>query len=152
MNEVTALNDAPVHDHVYPATIIVLDGVCILCNGWVQFLLRHDREQRYRFAAMQEPAGRALLAEHGLDPDDPTSFLLIEHDRGPAARISLGITAIRRVLVGLGGAWRMFAIAAVVPRVIGDPLYLMVARNRYRWFGRHDACLMPDPANSSRFL
>lgn len=152
MNNQTDLNEAAVVDHVNQGAIIVFDGVCMLCNGWVQFLLRHDRKRRYRFAAMQEPAGRALLAEHGLDPDDPTSFLLIEHDRGPAPRVSMGVTAIRRVLVGLGGFWRLFAMSAVVPRVIGDPLYLMVARNRYRWFGRHDVCLMPDPANTSRFL
>ncbi len=152
MNDETASNDAPVEDHANQGAIIVFDGVCMLCNGWVQFLLRHDRKRRYRFAAMQAPAGRQLLAEHGLDPDDPTSFLLIEHDRGAAPRVSLGVTAIRRVLVGLGGVWQFFGIAAVVPRIIGDPLYLMVARNRYRWFGRHDACLMPDPANTSRFL
>ncbi|MDI1254320.1 thiol-disulfide oxidoreductase DCC family protein [Thermomonas sp.] len=152
MSEVTQLKDAPVADHANQVAIIVFDGVCVLCNGWVRFLLRHDRKRRYRFAAMQTPAGRALLAEHGLDPDDPTSFLLIEHDRGSDPRVSLGVTAIRRVLVGLGGVWRLLAIAAVVPRVMGDPLYLMLARNRYRWFGRHDACLMPDPANTSRFL
>lgn len=148
MNEVTHSN-APSAEG---GAIIVFDGVCMLCNGWVQFLLRHDRKRRYRFAAMQAPAGCALLAEHGLDPDDPTSFLLIEHDRGPAPRVSMGVTAIRRVLVGLGGPWRLFAATAVVPRFIGDPLYLMLARNRYRWFGRHDACVVPDPANTSRFL
>ena len=152
MNDQTQSKTQSVVDHANEGAIIVFDGVCMLCNGWVHFLLRHDHKHRYRFAAMQAPAGRALLAQHGLDPDDPTSFLLIEHDRGAAPRVSLGVTAIRRVLVGLGGAWRLFAIAAVVPRVIGDPLYLMVARNRYRWFGRHDACLMPDPANASRFL
>lgn len=132
--------------------IIVFDGVCLLCNGWVRFLLRHDRQRRYRFAAMQQPVGRALLIEHGLNPDDPDSFLLIEHDHDAAPRVSLGVTAIRRVLVGLGGAWRLLAIAALVPGVIGDPLYRVLARNRYRWFGRHDACAMPDPAEASRFL
>ena len=152
MSEETRLNDPEVANHANRGAIIVFDGICMLCNGWVRFLLRHDRKRRYRFAAMQMPAGRALLVENGLDPDDPTSFLLIEHDREPAPRVSMGVTAIRRVLVGLGGFWRLFAIAAVVPRVIGDPLYLMLARNRYRWFGRHDACLMPDPANISRFL
>ena len=57
--------------------VIVFDGTCVLCNGWVDFLLRHDRYARYRFAAMQTPAGRALLTAHGLDPDDPASFLLV---------------------------------------------------------------------------
>ena len=142
-------NDVAHGEH---GAVIVFDGVCLLCNGWVQFLLRHDRKLRYRFAAMQEPAGRALLVAHGLNPDDPDSFLLIEHDRGAAPRVSLGVTAIRRVLVGLGGAWMLLGIVAVVPRFVGDPLYRVLARNRYRWFGRHDACLMPDPAQASRFL
>lgn len=140
------------NDSTDSGAIIVFDGVCVLCNGWVRLLLRHDRKRRYRFAAMQAPAGRALLVAHGLDPDDPTSFLLIEHDREPAPRISQGVTAIRRVLVGLGGAWRLLAVAAVVPRVIGEPLYGLLARNRYRLFGRHDACAMPDPADTVRFL
>lgn len=154
LSEEARLNEVPESGK---GAIIVFDGVCLLCNGWVGFLLRHDRKHRYRFAAMQAPAGRALLVEHGLDPDDPNSFLLIEHDRvehdrGSDPRVSLGVIAIRRVLVGLGGGWRLLAIAAVVPRFIGDPLYRVLARNRYRWFGRHDACLMPDPANASRFL
>ena len=135
-----------------PAAIIVFDGVCVLCNGWVRFLLRHDRCHRYRFAAMQAPAGRALLADNGLDPDDPTSFLLLEHDRGPVPRVSSGTTAVLRVLVGLGGGWRLFALGRVVPPVLGDPLYRILARNRYRWFGRHDACAVPDPVEASRFL
>ena len=60
--------------------VIVFDGICVLCNGWVRFLLKQDRVGRYRFAAMQSDAGRALLAGHGLDPDDPASFLLVEGD------------------------------------------------------------------------
>jgi predicted DCC family thiol-disulfide oxidoreductase YuxK len=135
-----------------PGAIIVFDGVCVLCNGWVGFLLRHDRRARYRFAAMQGEAGRALLAAHGLDPDDPASFLLIEHDRGPAPRVSTDTVAIRRVLAGLGGAWRLAAVSALVPPFLRDPLYRFVARHRYRWFGRHDACLLPDPEQAHRFL
>jgi len=135
-----------------PGAIIVFDGVCVLCNGWVGFLLRHDRRARYRFAAMQGEAGRVLLATHGLDPDDPASFLLIEHDRGPVPRVSTDTVAIRRVLAGLGGAWRLAAVSALVPPFLRDPLYRFVARHRYRWFGRHDACLLPDPEQAHRFL
>jgi predicted DCC family thiol-disulfide oxidoreductase YuxK len=132
--------------------IIVFDGVCVLCNGWVRFLLRHDRMQRYRFAAMQGAVGRQLLAQHGLDPDDPVSFLLIEHDRGPVPRVSTDTVAIRRVLVGLGGVWRLAWLSILVPRVVRDPLYRWGARHRYRWFGRHEACRVPDPAQARRFL
>jgi predicted DCC family thiol-disulfide oxidoreductase YuxK len=135
-----------------PHAVIVFDGVCVLCNGWVDFLLRYDRLQRYRFAAMQGDAGRRLLADNGLDPDDPMSFLLIEYDRGPAPRISTDSDAVRRVLVGLGGLWRVAALSVLVPRGLRDLLYRLIARNRYRWFGRHDACLVPDAERMKRFL
>ncbi len=78
--------------------IVVFDGVCALCNGWVDFLLARDRRGRYRFAAMQAPPGRALLVAHGLDPDDPASFLLLDE-----AGAHTGSDAIVRVLAGLGG-------------------------------------------------
>lgn len=129
-----------------PATI-VFDGQCVLCSRWVRFLLRFDRAGRYRFAAMQGRHGRALLAAHGLDPDDPLSFLLI--DVGGAHTDS---DAIVRVLVGLGGPWRLFALLRVLPRGLRDAGYRALARNRYRWFGRHDRCLLPDPAQQWRFL
>lgn len=127
--------------------VIVSDGVCVLCNGWVRFLLHHDRKQRYRFAAMQADSGRALLVQHGLDPRDPMSFLLVEDGRAWT-----DTDAIRRVLAGLGGIWRVVHLVALVPRPLRDRLYRVVARNRYRWFGRHDRCHVPSPAERSRFL
>lgn len=131
--------------------IIVFDGVCVLCNGWVRFLLRHDRSRRYVFAAMQGDTGRALLTAHGLDPDDPVSFLLVEYDTGTTARVSVDSDAIRRVLVGLGGLWRVCGLMRCVPRAVRDPLYRLVARYRYRLFGRHDACMLPAPEDVARF-
>ena len=131
---------------------IVFDGVCVLCNGWVRFLLRHDRAGRYRFAAMQSDAGRALLSAHGLDADDPASFLLLEHGAGGSARASTDTDAIRRVLAGLGGGWRLAHAMALVPRPLRDAGYRVLARNRYRWFGRHAACMLPAPGRQDRFL
>ncbi len=135
-----------------PRAVIVFDGVCVLCNGWVRFLLRHDRRERYRFAAMQGDSGRALLAANGLDPNDPVSFLLVEYDIGASPRVSTDTDAIRRVLMGLGGVWRIAGLSALLPRRVRDPLYRMIARNRYRWFGRHDACPVPDPMQAHRFV
>jgi predicted DCC family thiol-disulfide oxidoreductase YuxK len=126
---------------------IVFDGRCVLCSRWVRFLLRFDRRGRYRFAAMQGAHGRALLAAHGLDPDDPLSFLLV--DAGAAHTDS---DAIVRVLVGLGGPWRLAVLLRALPRGLRDAGYRALARNRYRWFGRHDACLLPDPQQQWRFL
>lgn len=138
-------NDGTVRDA--GAGIIVFDGVCALCNGWVDFLLVHDRHARYRFAAMQTPAGRRLLDAHGLDPDDPVSFLLVD---GQGAHTDTD--AIARVLSGLGGVWRLAALAQRIPRALRDPLYRLAARHRHRWFGRRDACRLPDPTQAHRFL
>ena len=130
-----------------PAAIIVFDGDCALCSGWVRFLLRQDRDARYRFAAMQATAGRALLTAHGLDPDDPSSFLLLE---GDAAWTDTD--AIRRVITGLGGVWRVAHVLAGIPKPLRDRIYRFVARNRYRWFGRNAACFVPTPEQRARFL
>lgn len=129
----------------YQGPVIVFDGICVLCNGWVRFLLRRDRG-RYRFASMQSESGRALLSAHGLDADDPASFLLV--DNGVAWTDT---DAIRRVLSGLGGVWRIAALIGMVPRFLRDRLYRMIARNRYRWFGT-TICTIPDQAQLSRFL
>jgi len=126
--------------------VIVFDGICVLCNGWVKFLLRHDRHGRYRFAAMQGAAGRALLAAHGLDPDDPSSFLLAD-----AQGMHTDSEAIVRVLTGLGGAWTLAALVRLVPRALRDRLYRAVARRRYRWFGT-TRCTIPTPEQRARFL
>lgn len=126
--------------------VIVFDGICVLCNGWVRFLLEHDREARYRFAAMQTDAGRALLASHGLDPDDPASFLLVEDGRAWT-----DTEAIRRVLAGLGGVWRLAALLSLVPRFVRDLLYRLLARNRYRVFGT-TTCHVPTEAERARFV
>lgn len=127
--------------------VIVFDGVCALCNRWVRFLLRFDRKERYRFAAMQGERGSALLRAYGLDPQDPASFLLLD-----AQGAWTDTDAILRVLAGLGGAWRLSGVMRMVPRRWRDATYRALARNRYRWFGRHDACHLPAPEQAARFL
>ncbi|WP_179460408.1 thiol-disulfide oxidoreductase DCC family protein [Stenotrophomonas sp. JAI102] len=127
--------------------VIVFDGVCALCSRWVRFLLRFDTRGRYRFAAMQGAQGRALLQAHGLDPEDPTSFLLLD-----AGRAWTDTDAIIRVLTGLGGAWRLLGVLRWMPRRLRDPAYRALARNRYRWFGRHDTCFLPTAEQAARFL
>ncbi len=129
------------------APIIVFDGVCNLCSRWVGLVLAHDRAARFRFAAMQSEPGRRLLALHGLDPEDPLSLLLID---GEAAYTDS--EAIIRVLSAFGGAWRLARLARLAPAFVRDPLYRLVARNRYRWFGRRDACVLPPADAAERFL
>ena len=131
-----------------PATIL-FDGVCNLCNGFVQFIIRHDPAGRFHFASLQSEAGRALIAAHGITAvaADPESVLLV--DQGKVYSHS---TAVLRILRKLGGAWRLLYIGMVVPRFVRDATYRFVARNRYRWFGREDACMMPTPELAQRFL
>lgn len=131
---------------LFEATI-VFDGVCVLCNGWVRFLLKHDKRGRFQFASMQSDAGRALLAQHGLDPENPDSFLLLEDGKAYT-----DTTAIVRVLTSLGGIWRAGRLVMLLPRALRDGAYRTIARNRYRLFGKHAVCSVPDPATRHRFL
>ena len=134
----------------FPATIL-FDGVCNLCNGFVQFIIRHDAGGRFRFAALQSDAGRALLAAHGVAPEaiaaEPESVLLLS-----GGRLYSHSTAVLRIARGLGGAWRLAAVGEVLPRPWRDAAYRFVARHRYRWFGRQESCLLPTPELKARFL
>jgi predicted DCC family thiol-disulfide oxidoreductase YuxK len=130
------------------ASVIVFDGVCMLCSRWVDFVLRRDPHGRYKFAAMQSASGRALLIEHGIDPDDPLSFLLLEDKKGYTDS-----DAIVRILRSFGPGWKFIALlVSIVPRFVRDPLYRWIARNRYRMFGRRAACRVPTADIADRFL
>lgn len=130
------------------APVIVFDGVCVLCSRWVDFILRHDTDGRFKLAAMQGVHGRALLAEHGLSPDDPSSLLLVQGGRG-----YINIDAIIRVLQSFGAGWRLLGtLLKCTPRRSRDPLYRWLARNRYQLFGRRSQCRLPDPTQAWRFL
>ena len=127
--------------------IVVFDAQCLLCNGWVQFLLRHDRRQVVRFASIQGSTGRSLLAQAGLPVEGLQTLLVV--DRGNTWQHT---SAILRVLHVLGWPWRLAWAAWLVPAPLRDVLYRWLARNRYRWFGRTEACLMPPPDYANRFL
>ena len=129
-------------------SVIVFDGVCVLCSRWVDFVLRRDQRGRYKFAAVQTTSGRELLVAHGIDPDDPLSFLLLEAGAGYT-----DTDAIVRILRSLGRGWRAVALlVSIVPRFIRDPLYRWIARHRYRLFGQRSTCLAPTADIADRFL
>lgn len=127
--------------------ILVFDAQCLLCNGWVKFLLRHDHQQVFRFASIQGTAGRALLDQAGLQVDGLQTLLLVD---GP--RSWQHTAAILRVLHALGGPWRIAWLGWLVPAPLRDAAYRWVARHRYRMFGRSESCLMPPPDAVARFL
>jgi predicted DCC family thiol-disulfide oxidoreductase YuxK len=117
--------------------IILFDGVCVLCSRWCRFVSARDRAQRFRFVAMQSPEGRALAARFGIDPDHPDTFALIRGDDA-----YLRSDAALRILRELP-RWRWSVVLRAIPGPLRDALYGVIARNRYRWFGRLDACALP---------
>lgn len=128
--------------------IVLFDGVCNLCNGLVQFVIRRDpAPARFRFAALQSQAGQQLLREHGLSTVDLDTFVLIE-----AGVAHVRSTAALRLLKRLGLPWSLAWSFIVVPRPLRDAVYRFVARNRYRWFGVRESCMVPKPELRSRFL
>jgi predicted DCC family thiol-disulfide oxidoreductase YuxK len=117
--------------------IVLIDGVCVLCSRWYRFVRARDRTHRFRFVAIQEPEGRVIAQRHGIDPQNPTTFILLEGDVA-----FVRSDAALRILGQLPG-WRWTWLLRVVPNTMRDRLYDLVARNRYRWFGRLDVCILP---------
>lgn len=127
--------------------IVVFDAQCLLCDGWVQFLLKHDRQGVFQFASIQGQAGQALLAQAGLRVEGLQTLLLVD-----GQKTWQHTAAILRVLHGLGWPWRLAWVGWLVPAPLRDALYRWIARNRYGMFGRSDSCLLPAPEFASRFL
>ncbi|MEM1269121.1 MAG: thiol-disulfide oxidoreductase DCC family protein [Bacteroidota bacterium] len=128
-------------------SILLFDGVCNLCNGAVNFVIDRDADGQVMFAPLQSDVGRELLVSRGLNPDALDSLVLIEE--GQAFQRS---TAALRVARHLDGPWRFLYAFRVVPRVIRDAVYDLVARSRYSMFGKQDACRLPTPDERARFL
>jgi predicted DCC family thiol-disulfide oxidoreductase YuxK len=128
--------------------VILFDGICNLCNGFVQFIIRHDSAGHFQFTSLQSEAGQRLLAQYGVTvAASPETVVLIEH-----GRLYTHSSAVLHILRGLGGAWQLFTLGLLVPRAMRDALYRFVARHRYQWFGQQDACMLPTPELAQRFL
>jgi len=127
--------------------VVIFDGVCNLCARSVRFILDHEADQTLRFTPLQSAAGSRLMRELGLDPDDARTFVLIADGKAyvksdAAIRLS---RYFRR-------AWKPLGLIKIIPRWIRDRVYDVVARNRYRWFGRLDSCMVPTPDLRTRFI
>ncbi|HKP81917.1 MAG TPA: thiol-disulfide oxidoreductase DCC family protein [Pyrinomonadaceae bacterium] len=133
--------------------ILFYDGVCGLCNTLVQFLLKHDKRGRLRFASLQSDFAERVLHRHGFDPKDLDTLHVVENYEQPDERVLQRSDAILRAGRELGGHWSVLAgIAKIVPRPLRDIAYRFVAQNRYRVFGKYETCMLPDPNQRSRFL
>ena len=129
--------------------IVLFDGVCKFCNASVNFLIDRDTPpgENFRFAALQSTAGQALLQRLGLRTDDFDTAVLVEHGR-PYIKSSAAL----RIARNLGGWWSLLAVLFAIPPFLRDGAYDVLARNRYRWFGKADACRVPTPEIRDRFL
>ncbi|MCA9984264.1 MAG: thiol-disulfide oxidoreductase DCC family protein [Anaerolineales bacterium] len=127
--------------------ILLFDGVCNLCQGSVQFIIKRDKAALFRFASLQSEFGRAAIARHGRDPDRLDSFILLENDR-----LFDRSTAALKVARQLPFPWWLATAGLVVPRPLRDWVYDQIAKRRYRWFGRQDECWLPTPELRQRFL
>jgi predicted DCC family thiol-disulfide oxidoreductase YuxK len=133
--------------------IILYDGVCGLCNRLVQFSLQYDHDGRLRFASLQSDFSAKVLNRHGINNTDLDTFHVVLNYEQPDERVLSRSDAVLQVGRELGGGWKTLAMGALVlPRVVRDPLYRLIARYRYRMFGKYDACMLPDPSQQDRFL
>jgi predicted DCC family thiol-disulfide oxidoreductase YuxK len=127
--------------------VIFFDGVCNLCNRVVQFVIKKDKKKVFRFASLQGKAGQEVLRRFNLSPDDLNSFIVLEGDR-----IYLRSAAALRVVKSLRGGWKLLYAGIILPRFIRDALYNWIARNRYKWYGKRNECMIPSPELKERFL
>jgi predicted DCC family thiol-disulfide oxidoreductase YuxK len=127
--------------------LILFDGICNLCNGSVQFIIRHDPAAKFSFASLQSPAAKRLLNHFKLPSEDIYSILLIKNgilfDRSDA---------LLEIAKDLNGAWRVLRIFQFLPKGLRDSLYKLVAKNRYKIFGKQEFCLIPTKDLRARFI
>ncbi|GAB4487659.1 MAG: thiol-disulfide oxidoreductase DCC family protein [Saprospiraceae bacterium] len=127
--------------------ILLFDGVCNLCNASVQWVLKRDRNGIFKFAALQSEIGQRLLQQFGFSQENFDTVVLVDGEK-VFTRSDAPLEIARR----LGGLWSLFFVFKIIPRFLRDAVYNWVARNRYRWFGRREECMLPRPEWKNRFL
>jgi predicted DCC family thiol-disulfide oxidoreductase YuxK len=127
--------------------LLIFDGVCNLCVHSVKFILAHESDARLRFVPLQSRAGMRMMQRHGFSPEDVKTFVLVAGGK-PYVKSDAAI----RVAAFLRGPWKVLGAIRVFPRPVRDWVYDVVARNRYRWFGRTESCMVPTPELRARFI
>ena len=127
--------------------IILFDGVCNLCNSSVNFIIDNDKRNIFKFASLQSETGSELMKKHNLTSKDIDSVILIDADRA-----YIKSDAALRIAAELGGIYKLISYLRFIPKFIRDFFYDIIAKNRYRWFGKKDSCRIPTPELKSKFL
>ncbi|MEB8328995.1 thiol-disulfide oxidoreductase DCC family protein [Flavobacteriaceae bacterium KMM 6897] len=128
--------------------IILFDGVCNLCNGAIQFIIKHDKDDNFRYAPLQSAIGRQYLQERNIDTTEIDSIVLIE----PGIAYYTKAVAALKIGQAFGGAWKLVQVFEWIPESISNFFYDIIAKNRYNWFGKKDACMIPTPELKAKFL
>lgn len=128
-------------------SVILFDGVCNLCNGSVNFIIKRDRKDRFRFASIQSSEGDKIINQLGLSELSENSFILIE-----SSKVFTKSTAALLIAKNLSGLWPILYIFTIIPKPIRDFVYGIVARNRYSWFGKRESCMIPTHEVKRKFL
>lgn len=128
--------------------IVLFDGVCNLCNNFVQTIIQHDKKDIYRFASLQSEYGQQVQKYLGLDSDNIKSVILYE----PGVAYFHKSEAALRIIQSFGGTYSLLWILRIFPKFIGNAVYDFVAFNRYKWFGKKDQCMIPTPELKDKFL
>ena len=129
-------------------TIILFDGVCNLCNSAVQFVIRHDKKDVFRFVALQSELGQKILKHIGVNSENIESIVLYE----PNIAYYYKSQAAIQISKNLGGFWHFGTIFRIIPAAISDVLYDYIAKNRYKWYGKKESCMIPTPELKNKFL
>jgi len=127
--------------------VILFDGICNLCSGWVQFLIRKDTNMKFRFAPIQSETGQRLLHTVGLENSNIETVIYLKENE--CFRES---SAVLEILKDLGGLWTFASVLKLIPGTLRDGFYRFIAKKRYRFFGKRTTCFIPTPENQKRFL
>lgn len=127
--------------------VILFDGICNFCNSAVNFTIKRDKHKKIKFALLQSDTGKSILKQHGLPENYSSSFLFIEN-----GKLYNRSAAALRVCRYLSGLWPLCYSLIIIPAFIRNAVYDFIAKNRYKWFGQKDACMVPTPDVRARFL
>ena len=127
--------------------VIIFDGICNLCCGWIQYLIRIDKTMKFRFVSIQSERGQKLL--NVIHENDKMTESIIYLKENKSFRES---SAVLEILTDIGGVWKLIAVLKLIPKPIRNKLYQLIAKKRYHYFGKRTTCLLPSPENKKRFL